>query len=379
MAGIYIHFPFCMQKCFYCDFYSVTDLSQITSYIDYLKREITLKTSDYTSKPSIDTIFIGGGTPTLMQLDDLASLINSLHEHFNISPDAEFSIECNPGAADSAYFKEYLNLGINRISIGVQSFLKKELEFLQRIHSPEEAVRTLEDAARSGFDNINIDLIYSLPGQSTDSWNYSLSRAIVLDVAHISAYNLIYEEGTPLHRLLNLGEVMKNSEETDARLFELTLDRLEYAGYEHYEVSNYARPGKKCRHNLNYWDCGEYFGFGPSAHEHLGSLRHANVKSLVKYKDMIDHFLIPTDFEEVLSREDKIREKIILAIRAEGLNMNEFAMEFRFDLKEKINPLLENLKTNGLVTDGKNMIKLTRKGYLLCDEISLRIIEEVEK
>jgi len=299
MYGIYLHFPFCISKCHYCDFYSITELSPIDNFVNALCKEIQLQDSiSRIHKPKVDTIFLGGGTPSLLKPSQLEIIIETLYKYFDIAQNTEFTIECNPGTLTETSLKEFRGLGINRLSIGVQSFNQDELKFLQRIHTTDDAVKSIEIARKSGFENISIDLIFSIPGQTLESWNNTLEKTISMELEHISAYSLIYEKDTPLYNDWLNHKVEKTDEETEAKYYETLIEKLVNHGLEHYEVSNFAKPNKKCRHNLKYWQGEEYFAFGPSANGYLNNTRYWNVKNLKLYFDSINQNKLPIEGSE---------------------------------------------------------------------------------
>ncbi len=380
MPGLYIHMPFCTRKCFYCDFYSIINLGLIDNYTDALCREIELTARELTEqKLSAETVFIGGGTPSLLTPRQMDKIFDSLHKYFHIAANAEISVECNPGTNIIGYLDSYRRTGINRLSIGVQSFVEEELKFLQRIHNSEEAANTVRAAQEAGFDNINIDLIFAIPGQTRHSLDETITKALGLNISHIAYYSLIYEEGTPLFREFKNGRVKKIDENLDAELYYLLIDRLTKAGYEQYEVSNFAKKGKKCRHNLNYWYGGDYIAFGPSAHGFLDGKRYWNYRNLVKYLECLDNNRLPVEGEETLTKEDRLSETIFLQMRAQGLKLEEFHLNFGFDILTALKKLFSKWHDAGLVKLGSSRIAFTPEGYSIGDELCLKIIMELER
>ncbi|MBI5326643.1 MAG: radical SAM family heme chaperone HemW [Ignavibacteriae bacterium] len=379
MPSIYIHFPFCIKKCSYCDFFSITDMKNTDKFNKSLIKEIGIFTEKFASKPPVDTLFFGGGTPSLMKPEELELIFNELKKHFNFSNTLEFTVECNPGTIEKSKLEGYKLLGVNRLSIGIQSLIPKELEFLDRIHSPEEALEAIGTGREAGFDNISTDIIFSLPGQKVDDIRYTLENLLKHKPNHISAYNLTYEKGTPLYNRMQSGKVNKNDDEVDAEIFEIVSDTLTESGYEQYEVSNFALSGKKCRHNLNYWNGGEYYAFGPSAHGYFSGTRYWNRRNLKKYFDCIENGLLPAEGSEILTGRQKLEERIMLGLRCEGLNITELNKEFNIDLILKNRELINQLINDGLMTNGNGMLKLTRKGYLLSDEIIIKMCEGISE
>jgi oxygen-independent coproporphyrinogen-3 oxidase len=285
MRGIYVHIPFCQHKCSYCDFYSVVQLQFTEQFVRALCQEMQLyaeRMPELAEQP-IATVFLGGGTPSLLPLPQLEAIVRQLRALFPIAEDAEWSIEANPGTVDLERLRAIRALGFRRISFGVQSFQEAELRFLERIHTPQEARAAVEWAHAAGFDSINVDLMFAIPGQTLRSWERTLQEALALAPHHISAYSLIWEPGTPLYARWQRGEVHPVAEELDTQMYALVAQFLEAAGYVHYEVSNFARPGHCCRHNLLYWHGQEYLAVGPSAHGFLRGRRYWNVRSLHGY------------------------------------------------------------------------------------------------
>ena len=373
MSGIYLHFPFCIKKCCYCDFFSITDLKNTDKFNKSLIKEIGLYTEKLDSKPLISSLFFGGGTPSLMNPEELELIIRGLKKHFNFADDIEFTVECNPGTIEKSKLVGYKQLGVNRLSIGIQSLIPKELEFLERIHSPEEALQAIVTGREAGFDNISTDIIFSIPGQKVKDIQYTLENLLKFEPNHISAYNLTFEKGTPLYNSMQSGKVRRNDDEIDAEIFEFVSDTLTNSGYEQYEVSNFSLDGKKCRHNLNYWNGGEYIGFGPSAHGYVNGTRYWNHRNQKKYFDLIDNDLLPVEGSEVLTKRQLLEEKIMLGLRCEGVNVDEMNKEFQIDLIAVNRGLINHLAEEKLIENKEHRLRLTRKGYLISDEIITKI------
>ncbi len=378
--GVYIHYPFCSRKCFYCDFYSITELSLTEMFIDYLIKELEIFFSEHKSYEFIaDTLFFGGGTPSILTPAHLKLIMASLEQYAKLSDNPEITVECNPGSRINQHLEGYLDAGINRLSIGVQSFNDDELKFLQRIHDSEQASNTIRTARLAGFGNINLDLIFSLPGQTKEKLGSSIDKALALETDHISAYSLIYEEGTPLHRGWSRGLINKNDDGYESELYFFLIDELAKSEYEQYEVSNFAKPGKKCRHNLNYWNSGEYLAFGPSAHGYLNGIRYGNVRDLRKYFEMIDNNDLPLDFTETISPKEELTETMLLSLRAEGLDVKKFDVKFNTDILFVCRKELEEYHSLGLIYPAGEKIRLTPRGYAVCDSICVKLIEVMEK
>jgi len=381
MSGIYIHIPFCERKCIYCDFYSVENLNLIDRFTESLLKEIEIFSieTDFFNDSIFDTIYFGGGTPSLLEPAQIAKILNKLSQRFKISSNAEITLETNPGTVDKRKLLEFKNLGVNRISFGVQSFFDDDLKFLGRIHTSEDAFKCINDSFDVGFENVSIDLIFGLPGQTVEKWLENLKFAVSLNVSHISAYNLIVERGTPLHELVSLGKVEIPEDEIQAQLYEKTIDFLENAGYVHYEVSNYAFDGFECRHNLKYWQYENYIGFGPSAHSFWINKRWWNYANLNKYINAIDLGKIPVANFEILDEEKMIEEFIYLGLRSKGINVARFKEKFGFEFVDgDIKDEIKEFERAGYISINGDFIKLTPKGFLLCDEIVLRLISKIK-
>jgi oxygen-independent coproporphyrinogen-3 oxidase len=381
MSGIYIHIPFCERKCIYCDFYSVENLNLIDRFTESLLKEIEIFSieADFFNDSIFDTIYFGGGTPSLLEPAQIEKILSKLSQSFKISSNPEITLETNPGTVDKRKLLEFKNLGVNRISFGVQSFFDDDLKFLGRIHTGEDAFKCVNDSFEVGFENVSIDLIFGLPGQTVEKWLENLKFAVSLNVPHISAYNLIVERGTPLHELFSLGKVQIPEDEIQAQLYERTIDFLENAGYVHYEVSNYAFEGFECRHNLKYWQYENYIGFGPSAHSFWINKRWWNFANLNKYINALDLGKIPVANFEILDEEKMIEEFIYLGLRSKGINVARFKGKFGFEFVDgDIKDEIEELERAGYITIEDDFIKLTPKGFLLCDEIVLRLISKIK-
>ncbi len=367
--GVYIHIPFCEKKCFYCDFYSIENQSQRSDFVSSLLKEIELYSLSH-PKRRADTIFFGGGTPSLLAPAEMGQIIDSVRKNFEITPDAEFTIECNPGTVDTKYLAEYREIGANRLSFGVQSFFDDELKFLSRIHDSKAAVAAFKKARDAGFDNINIDLMYALPGQTKERVLSNLSTAVALAPNHISAYSLIVEPGTPLFSAVANRQVSPADENTEALLYETVMSFMGNNGFHHYEISNYSIPGFKCRHNLKYWDGGEYAGFGPSAHSHLGNRRFWNVSSLNAYLSKLSEGVLPIASTENLSQSETKDEFIFLSLRKGKLSLRLLRATHGVELAGEF---LSGLSVSGYaVIEGEELV-LTRKGFTVCDEIASEI------
>ncbi len=367
-AGLYIHIPFCKVKCVYCDFYSITKKeNQIPLFTDCLLKEIDMY-KNYVGEWSFDTIFFGGGTPSLLPAKHLEQILQKLHDTFDTSKVKEISLEANPGEAPYEHLKDIKSLGINRISMGFQSFDDKILKLLGRLHKSEDCFNTFKNVRKAGFDNINTDMIFNIPGLSINNWKKDLNKLLELNPEHISAYSLTVEPSTKLFNLVKNKELLMPLEKTDIEQFLITEDILSKNGYNHYEISNYAKEHKECKHNLHYWNLSPYLSFGPSAHSYDLKKRWWNVRSLEKYTNYLKKDKLPLDGYETLSRKDSYNEIILNGLRLkEGIqtsNLNEYSDMLTTSQLKKIND-----KWDCLSISDKH-IQLTKNGFLFVDEIS---------
>lgn len=371
-TACYIHIPFCDHKCIYCDFYSIITSDNIQSFLKCLKKEIRHYAEKYSDGRELISIYFGGGTPSLMEPEYLFEVIQTVKENFVVRKDAEITMETNPGTVSLEKMKLFRDKGINRISIGIQSFDDEELKFLTRIHNAETAIITVLQAAEAGFENISLDLIFNLPGQTKKKWKKNLEQAIKLPVKHISAYSLILERGTILNKMVLDGKVKIQDEDYDAGLYQTTIDFLTSKGFYQYEVSNFAKPGFECLHNNAYWHYTDYFGFGTSAHSFVDGKRWWNFSSLKMYNNKVEKSGNAVASSETISAEQAVNEYVMLELRSSGLNLerleNHFGGEVEGWLKKKY-PYFDLLKNQNFVTIDRNTIKLTATGYAICDEI----------
>ena len=367
-AGLYIHIPFCKVKCVYCDFYSITKKEgQIPIFTKCLLKEID-NYKHYAGKWKFDTIFFGGGTPSLLPAKYLEQILQKLHDTFDTSNVQEVSLEANPGEAPLQHLKDIRNLGVNRLSMGFQSFNDKILQQLGRLHKSKDCLMTFNNARKAGFDNINTDMIFNIPGLSSNEWKKDLHTITDLDPEHISAYSLTVEPETKLFNLVKNKKVLMPIEDIDIEQFLTTEEILSNNGYNHYEISNYCKETKECKHNLHYWKLSPYLSFGPSAHSHDLKKRWWNVRSLDDYITSISSKKNPIQDSELLSRKDSYNEIILNGLRlSNGINrdlLKEYQDIINNKSLEKINKRWDCIS----ITD-KN-IKLTNKGFLFVDEIT---------
>lgn len=372
-SGLYIHIPFCDHKCVYCDFYSITKFDEMDRYAAALEIEMKHYAALFSSSHYFTSVFFGGGTPSLMPPRLIEGIINSLHKFFNISADAEITLETNPGTVNFETLKSFKSSGINRISIGIQSFDDEDLKFLTRVHNSKEAITTVRQAAEI-FTNINIDLIFNLPNQTKEKWLLNLEQAINLPVSHISAYSLILERGTILNKLVKEKKVTISDEDYDAQLYGLTIDFLTSRGFNHYEVSNFTKVGHECRHNNHYWRYNNYLGFGTSAHSFMNNERWNNFRSLRLYMESVAEDSTAVASRESISAESSHDEYVMLALRSKGLDLNEYETMFANKIIINSAKLIEDLIAKKYLYKEKGLLKLTGKGYCICDEILVKIL-----
>ncbi len=353
MKGLYIHIPFCMRKCKYCDFVSFVKKDYMAEdYLDALFREMR----GYEGE-KIDTIFIGGGTPSMLSAKQLAKLTKMCFDNFNVLPDYEFTIEANPGTITEEKLEAMQNGGINRISVGVQSFNDNELKTIGRIHDAQTAYNTIWNIYEKGFTNINVDIMTALPGQTAQSLQNTLRTAVSLPVSHISAYSLIIEEGTPLEREFSKGIVDLPDDDEDREMYAYTVEFLKENGFMQYEISNFAKKEHECRHNIKYWTGEEYIGLGVAAHSYIGDSRLYNTSDLSEYIKGSQKKVIP------LTGADKISEYIITGFRMnKGIDENIFFEKFKTDIKEIYAKELEKFLSLGLMKYSGGRYSLTQKG-----------------
>jgi oxygen-independent coproporphyrinogen-3 oxidase len=379
MFGLYFHIPFCERKCSYCDFYSLplNDLASedVNRFIDALSAEVDALTADIDRNPLVGSIFFGGGTPSLLSAESVRSMIGHINTIFPLAHDCEITLEANPGTIDLPSLRQFKQAGVNRLSIGVQSFHDAELQFLDRIHTVAEARQSIADARSAGFEHLSIDLMFGIPHQTLNQWEMNLEEAAKLELEHLSCYSLTVEEGTPYHQMILTGSADAPDEQLDAEMYERAIELLTAYGYEQYEVSNFAKAGGRCRHNLNYWHHGEYLGFGPSAHSFIGNKRWWNISDLFSYLKSIEAGNLPFANVELLSNTELFNEAVFLGIRSDGVDLGRLQDRFGIALDPTVGKLKEYIGM-GLIVSNGGRISLTSKGYVLCDEICSELMAE---
>ncbi|MCC9076213.1 radical SAM family heme chaperone HemW [Litorilinea aerophila] len=397
--GLYIHVPFCERKCPYCDFNTYAGFQHIhQDLVDALCAEMARWQEPLQARP-ITSIFLGGGTPTLLTAGQLHQIFEAVHRHFSLAPGCEITSEANPGTVDRDKFQVLRSLGVNRLSLGVQSFQPDELRFLGRIHDVADVYRAFEAARTAGFDNVNLDFMFGLPGQSLADWQQTLEEALALAPEHLSLYSLIVEPGTPLYHWVQRGEVPPPDDDQAGALYEAAMERLAAAGYVHYEISNWAKadparpllshesPPWACRHNLLYWRNQEYLGVGPGTHSHLRqpgeggvpvSRRWSNQKPVPGYIRRIRSGAEVTDFAEELTPPVSMGETMMLGLRLvrEGVPFLRFQQIHAVDLRQVFSQELERLETWGLIQMDEARVRLTRQGLMVGNQVFCRFLPD---
>jgi oxygen-independent coproporphyrinogen-3 oxidase len=365
-AGVYLHIPFCKSRCSYCDFATdvYRDAGGVERYVSALCNEIAIFSGERTL---IDTIYFGGGTPSLLRAEQVEKILSAVRLKLQVAGDAEITMEMNPATVTAETLREYKNLGVNRASFGVQTFNDRDLKLLARGHDANDARQTFELLRKTGFENVSFDLIAGLPSQSLKDWKQNLDEAVAMRPEHLSLYLLEVHEGTPLAEQVRSGRRPMPDEDLAAEMYETMIDTLAAAGYEQYEISNFALPGFASRHNTKYWRLEPVYGFGVSAHSFDGRERYANERDTAKYVELIEN----SDSAEVTRESiDAASEYVFLGLRLnEGVDSSEYRKRFGIDLAEKYHSEIKKLTENGLVDQSGNRLTLTRKGMLFSNEV----------
>ena len=376
-AGIYIHTPFCRSRCSYCDFATgMFESDMAERYVRAVVAEIS-RWREVAPSSAIDTIYFGGGTPSLLTVAQLGGILNAVRGRFDVAGNAEITLELNPGdggesaAARRKTMSEWLGLGINRASFGAQTFDDRELKMLGRTHDSGDISRTFQHLRDAGFDNINFDLIAALPGQTMEGWKRNLHEALQLRPEHLSLYLLDVHEGTPLHDQINRGMRAQPDQDLAAEMYALMVERVCAAGYEHYEISNFCLPGFESHHNTKYWSSAPYYGFGNSAHSYDGARRRwANERDAAKYVMLVERSDSVIAERTELTEEDVRSEAIFLGLRLmRGMDLNSYRARFGTNLREQFNGELDRLQVAGLIEIDDERLKLTARGALLSNEV----------
>lgn len=380
MSNLYLHIPFCKQRCIYCDFYFVTTRRSRQPFLEALQEEIRYRGRQYGEAEPVQTIYFGGGTPSLLSVEELQVLLATIEHAFDTSEVREVTLEVNPDDIDAEYLNALRNTRINRLSIGVQSFVARDLQWMNRAHTPEQARDAVRLAHDTGFENFSVDLIFGIPGQSIEAWTDNLSVAIALLAPHLSTYSLTVEPRTPLHKRVQKGLETPQPEDRMETLYRKTMEVLSGSGYAHYEVSSFAQPGRRSEHNQAYWKHRNYLGLGPSAHsfwkpESMPPVRWENVRSLKRYETWASSGTPPVDYEEPLTDEQFVNERILLSLRTlDGLDLSSVEKLHAGYLVEKKDKLDRLQHLNLIrVTDART-VQLTEEGFLVCDAITQALI-----
>ena len=369
MAGIYIHVPFCRQACLYCNFHFSTNLALQNDFTAALLKEIELRIP-YLNGETVETIYFGGGTPSLLPSSSIRNILETIYRNFKISPDPEITLESNPDDMQPDLLQEWNKIGINRLSIGVQSFFTEDLKWMNRAHDGQQAIRAVEEAKKAGFDNFSLDLIYGSPGLTDEKWTQNLLTAVSLEPPHLSCYALTVEPKTALDKLIRDKKTPDTDPDTQSRQFFTGIQVLESAGYEHYEISSFARPGKRSRHNSAYWQSQKYLGLGPSAHSFNGTSRQWNISNNALYIRSLKGDMV--DYEaEILEPRDRLNEYIMTSLRTmEGLDLQyvseNFGEERGLELENRAGTYIGR---NHMERKAEKLI-LTKNGKIFADGIA---------
>lgn len=371
MSGIYLHIPFCKQACHYCNFHFSTSLQHKQGMIESIVQELELQ-QEYLGGTPLQSIYLGGGTPSLLDAKDLEMIFNKIHDLHTVLPEAEITLEANPDDLNPEKLQILKDSPINRLSIGIQSFIEEDLRFMNRAHNAQEATVCIENALAAGFDNLTIDLIYGTPTLSNEQWLQNLNRVFQYNIPHISCYCLTVEPQTALAHFVEKGKVKPVDEDQAALQFEILMEQMRARGYEHYEISNFAQPDRYAVHNSSYWLGEKYLGIGPAAHSFNGASRQWNVANNAKYMKAIAAGEIPCE-NEVLSREQRYNEYVMTALRTIwGANLdkiNDYGIKFKRHFLMMINPFLDN----GTIKRKDESFYLTDSGRLLADNIAAEL------
>lgn len=372
--GLYIHIPFCRSKCDYCDFYSLS--GRETDMDDYLRALIThiRQTAPTAAAFCVDTIYFGGGTPSIFGLHRLMEVLTELNEQFHVLPDAEITLEGNPDSVNVPLLASLRNAGFNRLSLGVQSACDEHLRALHRPHTFAQAQQAVAAARTAGFDNVSLDLIYGLPNQSMTQWQDTVEQVLLLEPKHLSCYGLKVEENTPLYARVQQGEILPD-DDAQADMYLWMVSRLEQAGYHQYEISNFARPGMQSRHNLRYWLTRPYLGFGPGAHSDFGGQRFSLIRNLDKYIQGIQNGLPVMDSCQSISHWERAREYLMLRLRTtQGIHPEEYSRTYSMSF-DPLQPLLLNYRKQGWVTQQGGHWHFTPEGFLLSNPLIAQLLD----
>ncbi|MBC2099192.1 oxygen-independent coproporphyrinogen III oxidase [Listeria booriae] len=370
MTAVYIHIPFCEHICYYCDFNKVFLEGQpVDEYVDLLIKEMEMVTKRHTMSP-VETVFVGGGTPTTLNEAQLAKLCSSISRLFPMTENAEFSFEANPGDLSISKLQVMKDYGVNRLSMGVQSFNNELLKKIGRIHTVDDVYQSVNNAKQVGFENVSIDLIFSLPGQTEADFEDTLTKALDLDLPHYSAYSLIIEPKTIFYNLMQKGKLILPGEDAEANMYEKLMSTMEKHGRKQYEISNFAKPGYESRHNIVYWSNEHYFGFGAGAHGYIGETRYANYGPLKKYMQPLQNSQLPTFQQKELSLKEKMEEEMFLGLRkVAGVDKAHFQAKFGQSLDTTFANAIDKTIGKGWLESTPESVRLTRRGRFLGNNV----------
>ena len=375
--SLYIHIPYCIHKCGYCDFNShKINVQEMDAYVDALLREIAFYGKPSADNRQVTTIFFGGGTPTTLPAAQLIRILETLCDKFDVSADCEITLEANPATIGPDFLQDLRSAGFNRLSVGVQSFLERDLRLLERVHSVEEIFLTMERARAAGFDNLSLDLMFALPGQTLADWDANLTKAIKINPEHISTYNLTIEPATAFYKLHSRGQLVMPPEDSQLEHYQTAIARLTEAGYRHYEISNFCKPGKLSQHNMTYWENREYLGLGAGASSYLDGARYKNWNLPSRYIKEVDAGGGAVESVERLEPQMALGETLMLGLRLleKGVNIRQIESRFRVSFMEVYGKTLSVLSGENLISVERGRISLTKKGLFLADTVILEFI-----
>ncbi len=374
-VGLYVHIPFCARKCNYCDFPSFSGLEKLfADYAEAVCREIEMLSDKY-CRPAADTVFFGGGTPSILPVDYTGLIVNAISKHFITHNDLEYTLEANPGTLTSDNLKAYKSLGFNRISIGLQAGQDRLLRSMGRIHTRDMFIQCVDLAKKYGFDNINADIIFGVPGQTMADWNETLELVLGSGVNHVSCYSLNIEENTPWDEMKKRGELPDIDDSLEREMYYRAITRLSDAGFGHYEISNFSMPGKECRHNLKYWTGKPYVGIGAAAHSFINGIRTANRVSPAEYIQIIKEGRFPEDFHQHIGAGERLSERFMLGLRLiAGVSLGELSQEFGQDAIMKYMGTIDSLKKNKLVNMENDRLMLSKTGLDFANRVWMEFL-----
>ena len=372
-SSVYIHIPFCATKCYYCAFNTYTfHKEEAKAYLTALRTEMELYTSEI---DPLQTIFIGGGTPSILSADALKQLFSDIHRHFQVTSDAEITVECNPGTVDSEKLNVMRGNGVNRLSFGLQAMQDETLKQLGRIHSVDEFLQSYQLARENGFDNINIDLIFALPDQTMTAWQHTLNQVISLEPNHISAYNLVMEEETPFYEWWQAGDLPLPTEDTEADMFQYTIDTLTAHGYAHYEICNFAKPNHFAKHNLVYWNNQPCIGLGAGACGYVNGVRYTNIRGIAPYINKLSQHQKPIADTERMTGHAEKAETLMLALRkSEGISLEAYQNRFGEDIEIAFGDILKKWMDLRLMERTDTHLRFSSRGLLLANEVFVELM-----